>query len=343
LSAVFDFNLHAVRSPCVLDTALKVADRGALEQALIEIKAVPPGRRQAARQSQEPRMIKYIVVPATGTATDAPVFATALAVARLLPAHLEFLHVRVDVQSVLTAMAANDVSGGAGYDQMLGTLERDAEARQRAAETAFRDFCEQGNVPVSSDPATNLPSAELRMETGDEPTWLAAHGRAADLVVVGREREGEETAMDTLEACLMDTGRPVLIAPAKAPASLSGVVAVAWKDAPAAADAVAAAMPFIELADRVVILSVDEGRAADGAACERLRHALAWHNARVEVHSLKPEGRAPVDVLLAAAGSAKSDLLVMGGYSHSRMREVIFGGFTRRVLHRADIAVLMAH
>src|SRR5215813_11899779 len=102
---------------------------------------------------QERAMIKYIVVPATGTAVDTPVFDTALAVAKLLSAHLEFLHVRLDVQTVLTAMAANDVSGGAGYDQMLESLERDAAERQKVAETAFRDFCEQRQVPVSSDPA----------------------------------------------------------------------------------------------------------------------------------------------------------------------------------------------
>jgi nucleotide-binding universal stress UspA family protein len=288
-------------------------------------------------------MIKYIVVPATGTAVDAPVFATALAVARLLPAHLEFLHVRLDVQTVLTAMAANDLSGGAGYDQMLESLERDAAARQKQAETAFRDFCEQRKVPVSSDPATDLPSAELRMETGEEPRWLAAHGRAADLIVMGREREGDDTAMDTLEACLMETGRPVLIAPTVAPTSLSRVVAIAWKDAPEAADAVAAAMPFIETAERVIIMTVDEGRETGVAACERLRHVLAWHNAHVEVKSLKPEGRTAVDVLLEAAGVAKADLLVMGGYSHSRMREVIFGGFTRHVLRGAGLPVLIAH
>ncbi len=288
-------------------------------------------------------MIKYIVVPATGTAVDAPVFATALEVARLLPAHLEFLHVRLDVQTVLTAMAANDLSGGAGYDQMLESLERDAAARQKLAETAFRDFCEQRKVSVSSDPMTDLPSAELRMETGEEPRWLAAHGRAADLIVMGREREGDDTAMDTLEACLMETGRPVLIAPTVAPTSLSRVIAIAWKDAPEAADAVAAAMPFIETAERVIIMTVDEGRETGVAACERLRHVLAWHNAHVEVKSLKPEGRTAVDVLLEAAGVAKADLLVMGGYSHSRMREVIFGGFTRHVLHGAGLPVLIAH
>jgi nucleotide-binding universal stress UspA family protein len=327
----------------MVDTAGRVADWGFRAQALIEIKALASGWGHVAPWYQERAMIKYIVVPATGTAVDMPVFATALAVARQLSAHLEFLHVRLDVQTVLTAMASNDVSGGAGYDQMLESLEQDATTRQKAAETAFRDFCEQQNVPVSSDPATDLPSAELRMETGEEPTWLAAHGRAADMVVMGREREGDDTAMDTLEACLMETGRPVLIAPTVAPMSRSGVVAIAWKDAPEAADAVAAAMPFIELADRVVIMTVDEGRETDAVASERLRHALAWHHAHVEVKSLKPKGRAAVDVLLEAAAAAKVDLLVMGGYSHSRMREVIFGGFTRRVLHGADLPVLIAH
>jgi nucleotide-binding universal stress UspA family protein len=288
-------------------------------------------------------MIKYIVVPATGTEADAPVFATALGAARRLRAHLEFLHVRLDVQTVLTAMAANDLSGGAGYDQMLESLEQDAAGRQKAAETAFRDFCEREGVPISSDPATDLPSAELRMETGDEPTWLAAHARAGDIVVVGRSREGELAAMDVLESCLMATGRPVLIAPPTAPTTLSGVVAIAWKDRPEAADAVAASLPFIELADRVVILSVDEGKDTDQQACERLRHVLAWHNEHVTVRCLKQDNRASVEILLEAAHAVKADLLVMGGYSHSRMREVIFGGFTRRVLHSADLPVLIAH
>lgn len=288
-------------------------------------------------------MIKYIVVPATGTAADAPVFATALGVARLLPAHLEFLHVRLDVQTVLTAMAANDLSGGAGYDQMLESLEQDAAARQKAAETTFRDLCEREKVPISSDPATDLPSAELRLETGDEPTWLATHGRAGDMLVLGRSRDGESAAMDVLESCVMTTGRPVLIAPPTVPKALSGVVAIAWKDRPEAADAVAAAMPFIELADQVIIYSVEEGRDTDRQTCERLRHVLAWHNQHVAVQWLKRDERPPVEILLTAASQAQADMLVMGGYSHSRMHEVIFGGFTRRVLHGADLPVFIAH
>jgi nucleotide-binding universal stress UspA family protein len=286
-------------------------------------------------------MFKYILVPATGTETDAPVFSAALAIARRSAAHLEFLHVRADTQQALMAMASADMGGGGGYNQIIESLEQDAASQQQKAERNFHEFCERERLTVSCEPGTDLPSAEWRIETGDEATWLAAHGQAADLLVIGRTREGEGVAMDRLEASLMATGRPVLIAPARAPGKTSGTVAIAWKNRPEAARAVAAAQWFVETADRVVILSVDEGGETDEQSCEKLRHALAWHNANVAVQHLKPDSRPPAEILLAAAADA--DVLVMGGYGHSRMREVIFGGFTRRVLTDANLPILMAH
>jgi nucleotide-binding universal stress UspA family protein len=290
-------------------------------------------------------MSRYILVPATGSDTDEPVFATALMAARLLTAHLEFLHVRADVQEALTAMACADMGGGGiGFEQIMRTLEQEVASQQNRAEAAFRRLCERERLPVTADPAFALPSAEWRMETGDEPTWLAEHGRAADLLVLGRAREGEPVAMDVLEAALMATGRPVLIAPEKTPRRLSGVVAIAWKDRPEAARAVEAARPFLELADEVRILSIiEEGARSDEQSCERLRYALSWQNSRVTVQCLKQDDRPAVDALLAAATTANADLLVMGGYGHSRVRELIFGGFTRRILTHAELPVLMAH
>ena len=196
-------------------------------------------------------MSRYVLVPATGADSDEPVFATALTVARLLPAHLEFLHVRLDVQETLTAMASADAGGGIGFGQLLETMAQEVASRQKKAELAFRDFCERERLLVSAEPSAALPSAEWRMETGDEPTWLAAHGRAADLVVIGRPHDGEAVAMGLLEAALMTTGRPVLIAPAKARTERSGIVAIAWKDRPEAARAVAAAQPFLRTAEQV--------------------------------------------------------------------------------------------
>ena len=284
-------------------------------------------------------------MPATGAATDEPVFATALTAARLLPAHLEFLHVRIDVQATLMAMAmaSADVGGGIGYGEILETLEQEGASRQKAAELAFRNFCERERVAASAAPSGALPSAELRVETGDEPTWLAEHGRAADLLVVGRMRNGEDVAMDVLEAALMATGRPVLIAPPTARSDISRVIAVAWKDRPEAARAVASAQPFLRTADRVVIFSVAEDERADEASCDRLRPALSWQNPRTTVKYLKPGDRPAVDVLLEAADAVNADMLVMGGNGHSRVREVIFGGFTRRILSHADLPVFIAH
>ena len=228
------------------------------------------------------------------------------------------------------------------FGQLLETLAQEVASRQKKAELAFRDFCERERLLVSADPSAALPSAEWRMETGDEPTWLAAHGRAADLVVVGRAHNGEAVDMGLLEAALMTTGRPTLIAPPKARSEQSGIVAIAWKDRPEAARAVAAAEPFLRTAEQVVILSVIEDARADERSCERLRHALSWQNPKTRVQCLKHDQHPAVETLLAAAGAANADLLVMGGYGHSRVREVMFGGFTRRVLSHADLPVLMA-
>ena len=288
-------------------------------------------------------MIKYILVPATGSDTDLPVFGSALAVARRWAGHIEFLHVRVDVRQVLIAMASADMGGGAGYDDIIGSLEQDAASRLAKTERTFRDYCAREKIATDGAPGANGVTAELRNEVGEEPAWLAEHGRAADLVVVGREREGEAVAMEVMEAALMATGRPVLLAPAAAPAAIGKVVAIAWKDTREAARAVDAARPFIDAAERVVILSVQEEGGADDVSCDRLCGALRWRNPSTSVRRFQPGERAPADVLLDAASQVGADVLVMGGYSHSRLREMVLGGFTRHVLQGADIPVLMAH
>ena len=288
-------------------------------------------------------MFKYILVPVTGAGTDAPVFATALAVARLFRSHLEFLHVRIDVQRTMLAMMSADMGGGGGYEQIIESLEQEVARRQRLGEQAFHDFCAQEHLPVSCQPTVNLPSAEWTLETGDEPKLLAEHSRTADLLVLGRAREDERVAMDILEAALMATGRPVLIAPPTVSRRISGIVAIAWKDTPESAKAVATAQPFLAIADQIIIYTVDDGTPRDQSSCQRLRHELSWHNTNISVHHLKQDDRPPVEVLLNAVSGANADLLVMGGYGHSRLREVIFGGFTRHVMNGASLPVLMAH
>jgi hypothetical protein len=216
------------------------------------------------------------------------------------------------------AMALADMGGGTGCDQIMESLEQDAAVRQRKAELAFRDFCERERLPISSDPATALPSVEWRMETGDEPTWLAERGRVADLLVDGRAREPKRLRWMCSRP---HSWRRVVWCSSHQPGrwrASPGLLPSPGRTGQRRPAPVAAALPFVALADRVIILSVDEGTETDRQFPERLHHALSWHNAHTTVQCLKPVGGSAIETLLATAAAAGANLLVMGGYGHSR-------------------------
>ncbi len=287
-------------------------------------------------------MFKNLLVPTTGGPSDAAVFATARLAAQAFAAHLEFLHVRVDTTEVLMSMTAGGVGGGDAVQSVIDRMEAEAEAAAAAARQAVSDGLAAAAIPLRDAPDGAGPSAQISQETGSQSAWVAQYGRFADLVVMGRGGP-EDGAAETLEAALMDTGKPLLIAPAAAPASLGTRIVIAWKDTPEAARAVSCALPFIARAEQVTIVTVLDDADAKDESGSRLLRALRWHNRAVEVRTLLRGGASAADVLHGEAGALGADLLVMGGYSHSRLREVVFGGFTRRTLGNATIPVLMAH
>jgi nucleotide-binding universal stress UspA family protein len=288
-------------------------------------------------------MPKIIVLPASGTGSDDAVFTTALAAAKLFDGHLSVLHVRPDVRRDIAAMASADLGMAAGLEMTIARMEADADARERAAEAAWRDFCGRHGIMLAEQPCADCVTYEWLSETGIASDWLAEHGRVSDLVVVGREVEGGALSLDLMEAALMETGKPVLIAPQNAREELDGVVAIAWKNTREAAGAVSAALPFIRWAARVIVFTVEEGPGSSDKSHLRLARSLRWQNPNVSVQVLRREGRTPVEVLLQAVRDASCSLLVMGGYGHTRLREAVFGGFTRAVLEEAPLPVLMAH
>lgn len=288
-------------------------------------------------------MPKVILMPATGTDADSAVFATGLGAARLFDAHLVALHVRPDIRREIASLAAADMGMTAGLDATMTRMEQEAAAREIAAAKSWREFCQANAITGAESPGPAGVTGEWQSETGVEADWLAEYGRAADLIVAGRHREMGIVAMDVLEAALMDTGKAVLIAPEVAPAPLDRIVAIAWKDTREAAKAVTAALPFVRKAARVLVFTVQESPDDDAdKSALRVARALRWHNGEVEVRALQ-KGDTAVTTLLTAADDAKASMLVMGGYGHTRLREAVFGGFTRAVLERAPIPVLMAH
>ncbi|MBV9637478.1 MAG: hypothetical protein JOZ40_22865, partial [Methylobacteriaceae bacterium] len=245
-------------------------------------------------------MIKTILVPATGNQTDDAVFTSALAVGRAFDAHLEFLHVRVDAAAIVAAMATD----GSGATMVGGLVEQiDAEAAQRedTARQLFQRFCEREQLAIEETPAgKQSPTAQWLREAGDEAYWVREYGRAADLVVVGRPSDDQGVSIDTTEAALVGTGRPVLIAPATPLVSLPETIVIAWKATPEAARAVTAAMPLLSRAKQILIVTVaeEEGLSDEGGA--RLGTSLSWHGLNASTRQLRPDRLGAADTLLAA-------------------------------------------
>ena len=287
-------------------------------------------------------MIKTILVPATGSDRDGAVFASALAVARPFAAHLEFLHVRPDAAATAVAMAS-DGGGATMVGGLIDRLEEEASQREEKAKQLFDGFCQREGLALHDAPSGPPgPSAQWLREIGAESYWVAEYGRAADLLVIGRPGEDEGVSLDTIEGALIDSGRPLLIPPAASLIALSETVAIAWKATPQAARALTAASPFLSMAKQIVVLTVAEDRRAPEEEADRLIAGLRWRGIPVSVRHLRAEAHSAPETLLSAAAEHAA-LLVMGGYGHSRLREWIFGGFTRHVLQGAAVPILMAH
>ncbi len=274
--------------------------------------------------------MKTILVPATGRDGDNAVFATALAVARLTQGQLDFLHVRADPADIATAIASTDPGGGIVSGGLIEALEAEAAQRETHARETVERFCAGAGLSLGS-------SAAWHREVGREGEWLADYGRTADLVVAGRTPSG--TAADLLEGALLDSGRPVLVPSDGRPLDLA-TIAIAWKSTREAARAVAASMPLLAKAGRIVILHAEE-KDEPAASAPRLQQTLQRHGLKVEIRIVQATPAGAAAALLAAAADA--GLLVMGGYGHNRLREWVFGGVTAEVLRAAPLPVLMSH
>lgn len=274
-------------------------------------------------------MIKTILVLNDGGAAREATLSAGLALARAFAAHLEVLHVRADPETMVPVVG--EAMTGAMVEQMMEAMARTVEARAGRARASFDALCQPSGLSVA-----------WREVTGREPEALAGAGRLADLLVVGRPGgESESPMAATLDAGLFDTGRPVLVAPPKPLSSIGDRIALAWNGSAQAARVVAAALPFMRRATKVTVLTGGgEDRKAPAA---QLLPYLARHSIVAEQHGFD-HGHGPMGkALLAEATRLGADLLVMGAYGHSRLREMILGGATREVLDKSDLPVLMAH
>ncbi len=181
----------------------------------------------------------------------------------------------------------------------------------------------------------------------EEALTIAA--RYADLLVVGQSSpENDVTTPENLpESVALATGRPVLVVPhigAEKPPGKK--VMLCWNASRESARAASDALPFLKAADEVVVLIVDPKTSANGHGAEPGADVATWlsrHGIKVTVQRDVASDSDIGNVILSRAADLDVDLIVMGAYGHSRMRELVMGGVSRTLLSTMTVPVLMSH
>ncbi len=288
-------------------------------------------------------MVKHILVPVDGTPSDERALAAAFDLAGLFVAHVDVLHAHPDSRENMRLI-------GEGFPpEMLDTMLAEAERARRDAADRARHAFDQAVAMASAEVAERRRegggvTASWREVAGWPVAAIAAGGRFADLVLFTQTAETPHR-MALLEAALFDTGRPLLLTSAAVDADSHRSVAIGWDGSLPAVRAVGAAMPFLKRATDVSILTVEEGSGRMAAAqATRLVEHLGWHGIDAVVRPVPRQDRTAGEALAAAAVEARAGLLVMGGYAHSRFRELVLGGATRHMLGTpVACSVLMTH
>lgn len=285
--------------------------------------------------------IRKLVVPVGPTQAGRWGLEAAFAVGQTLAAHVEVVHVRSDPQDSVPLLGEG--VSGAMVEELIRLTEREAAARAATARQIFEEACRQCGIVRAEGPTVAGASTRWVEVVGRETDVIVAHGRLADLIVMGRSRsEADSVAAATLNAALFESGRPVLVIPDPPPPKIGTRIAIAWNGSAESARSVSAVLPFLKDAEAVLVFSAPTSRTPGGAAVGLIEF-LAWHRISAIAEAV-PEGTGSVGrAVLEAASAARADLLVMGAYTHSRLRELILGGVTHDVLAEARIPLLMAH
>ena len=262
-----------------------------------------------------------------------------LLVAKRFDGYLEGFHMRPGQPDVIAAGADGFV---AAAPDLVAGFEREARDRAQMASEKFEAFMEAHSLKRGSEVESGL-CADWRIELGGGQAAIGSRGRLFDLIVVGRPLKDHVTpSVAALEAALFDAGRPVMVSPPQPVEKMGEHVVIAWNGSTETARSISFAMPFIQSARQLTVVSVDKGL-VPGPTAGELTNILKRRGLNVSLRDVAPEGRSVGEAILDETKSAGGDLLIKGAYTQSRLRQMIFGGATSHILAEADLPVIMAN
>jgi len=286
-------------------------------------------------------MIKIILVPLDGTERSAEVLDTALVIANRFTAHIKAVHVREHTSEpfLFSGMPAAyrkefaEMSSKA-VDSVVATIEQQ-----------FDTFCARAGVRKARRPAASTQvAASLEVLEGDAESVLAHESRLVDVIAMSRptaHRIGGPGVGALHEALMLRSGRPVLIVPPSPEwqAHMVDHAAIGWNDSVEASRALSMTLPWLTQMKKVTVL-VSKKREA---GVEDVTSYLKRHGCKADHHVLGGQGTNVGKKMLSTCAEIGAEFLVVGGFSHTRTRQRLFGGVTSHLLSNTNIITVMAH
>jgi nucleotide-binding universal stress UspA family protein len=289
--------------------------------------------------------MKNILVPMAGFENDVRAMEAAYSIGTSFAANVVCLRVSPDPMQIIAQAALSQFGSAMGNVQLIHAIEEEGRNRSIAARKAFDEFSQRVSFSASALPGGPLTVSWQEIE-GDPVADTIVAARYSDLIVLGRAPKDAAFAADSIASILVRSGRPLLLVPEKPLETIGLHIAIAWKETAEAARAVTAAMPLLSRAKRIAVISAKETALAsskDLGPAARLAEQLAHHGFSPDARDVAIAEQPVSKVLIQAAHEFGADLLIMGAYSHSRFRELVFGGVTRQVLLACDLPVLLLH
>lgn len=224
------------------------------------------------------------------------------------------------------------------WAELLGRARQEADAERKKVEARLK-----------RSTAMDVDFRNAEALSRDLGRVAAVHARYADVAVMTRPTDGPgaELREEIIEGVLFHSGRPALIAPPGwSGTGIGKRVVVAWDASREATRALSEAKSLLDTAEQISVVTVDAKPKMFGHG-DQPGAQIAAHLSRrglpAEVRNVDSMGRSASQAILEEAEALKADLVVMGGYAHSRLRELVFGGATRELLRMASVPLLMAH
>ena len=289
--------------------------------------------------------IKRILVPITLIEDLPSLSVAAIRVAQLFDGHVQFLYQRDDGAEYHDLLGSFGSLNMSQFSQLLESHSDIIEERAQDIRALLVDQIQSHGLAYQERPSSiKKPSASLCEIDVPITDFVCHFGGVSDLIVVGQPSKASDQSVNTvIAAALFASGRPVLVTPSAMPIALDETLVIGWNRSVQAGRGVTSALPFLHRAKTVEIVNVATG-AKRGPSADDLADYLTWHGIGSEVKEIPPEEhRAVGEILLETAEKSGAGMLVMGAYSHSRLREMLLGGVTKYILSHANLPVLMAH